>query len=396
MAYSPSPAPVAVYAGAWMGAHAVGLQRPGQAPSPLAPLQSTLPYRTHPASSPMQIELILPGLSWLAGSPGKHPSSPLHLPALATLLGLSRSRWAPPRATDALLADRLGLAGEVSHALLRRSGEQSPPASGGHWLCCDPVHLHFARDTLLLADASGLAISRHEADTLMAGLNDMFSDIGHFEAPTPERWYVHLAERPEPRFHPLADVNGRPVQLFLPEGNDVGRWARLSNELEVWLHSHGVNAAREAAGQRTINGIWLWGAGPDHAPCSPKVAAVHASQPFALGLARMAGVTVSPASRYTPSSGTLLVLVDTLQRPALHQDGEAWVNELCQLEANWFAPILAELKARRLTGVSIRVPDDRHLLEADIHASSLWKFWRKPRPLADLLASAPQPDTVSP
>jgi hypothetical protein len=69
-------------------------------------------------------------------------------------------------------------------------------------LCCDPVHLHFARDTLLLADASGLAITRQEADTLMAGLNDTFSDIGRFEAPAPDRWYVHLQERPAPHFHP--------------------------------------------------------------------------------------------------------------------------------------------------------------------------------------------------
>ena len=108
----------------------------------------------------MQLDLIIPGLSWLASYPGQHPSHPLHLPALDALLGLSRGHWAPPRHTDALLADALGLRNDVSHALLRRSGEASPPSPDGHWLCCDPVHLHFARDTLLLADASGLAITR--------------------------------------------------------------------------------------------------------------------------------------------------------------------------------------------------------------------------------------------
>lgn len=344
----------------------------------------------------MQLELIIPGLSWLAAAPGKHPAHALPLPALATLLGFARTRWVAPASTDSLLADALGLTDSVSHALLRRSGEGPEVPAGGHWLCCDPVHLHFARDTLLLADASGLAITRQEADTLIAGLNDTFADIGHFEAPAPDRWYVHLTERPAPRFYPLADVNGRPVQLFLPEGDDINRWARLSNEMEVWLYSHPVNAAREDAGQRKINGIWLWGAGPEHAPCKPRITRLQASQPYALGLARLADLTPGTTDAYPPPGGPTLALLDTLQRPALHHDRDAWTHELQQLEARWFVPLLADLKARRLDGVRIRVPDDRYLLEVDIAASSLWKFWRKPQTLDALLASSPKPDSVTP
>ncbi len=345
----------------------------------------------------MQLELILPGLSWLAAAPGKHPAHALPLPALATLLGFASTRWAAPAGIDTLLADALGLTSNVSHALLRRSGEEGPaPPAGGHWLCCDPVHLHFARDTLLLADASGLAITRQQADTLIAGLNDTFADIGRFEAPAPDRWYIHLSERPEPRFHPLTDVNGRPVQLFLPEGNDIRRWARLSNEIEVWLYSHPINTTREDAGQRKINGIWLWGAGPEHAPCTPRVTHLQASQPYALGLARLAGLRPGTTDAYTTPADPTLALLDTLQRPALHHDRDTWIHELGQLEARWFAPLLADLKARRLDGVRIRVPDDRHLLEVDITATGLWKFWRKPQPLDALLATAPQPNSTTP
>ncbi len=178
----------------------------------------------------------------------------------------------------------------MPYAQLRRSGETAPPRPDAHWLCCDPVHLHFARERLLLADASGLAITRDEADALMAGLNALFSDIGHFEAPAPDRWYVALNEEPRPFFHPLADVNGRPVELFLPEGEDIARWARLANELEVWLYNHPVNAAREAAGQRIINGAWLWGAGPRELRLPTPTGQIQADQPFARGLARHAGV----------------------------------------------------------------------------------------------------------
>ena len=33
--------------------------------------------------------------------------------------------------------------------------------------------------------------------------NDTFADIGHFEAPTPERWYVALPDEPQPFFHQI-------------------------------------------------------------------------------------------------------------------------------------------------------------------------------------------------
>lgn len=345
----------------------------------------------------MHFELILPGLSWLAAGPGTHPARGLSLPALDTLLGLGSSQWSAPRNADALVGEAIGLADGVSHAMLRRQGEAGPrPPSGAHWLCCDPVHLHFSRDTLLLADASGLAITRDEADTLIAGLNDNFSDIGHFEAPAPERWYIRLAEAPRPRFHPLADVNGRPVQLFLPEGEDLRRWVRLSNEIEVWLYGHPVNTVRAEAGLRSINGVWLWGGGEAEATCAPRVQAVQAEQPFVRGLARLAGIEPSSISGYAHPAGNALAVVDSLQRPALHHDREAWVNALRNLESNWFAPLLADLKARRLQGIRIRVPDDRHLLQVDVAPPGLWKFWRKPRSLDALLATAPHTTATPP
>lgn len=189
----------------------------------------------------MQFHLVLPGLGWAIGPSAALPA----LPALAALLGHARHSWLPASAPETWLAARFGLeTSRLPYAGLRRAGEATPPGADAHWLCVDPVHLHFAREHLLLADASMLAIRRDEADALIKGLNDTFADIGRFEAPTPERWYLALPDEPQPFFHPLADVNGRPVQLFMPEGNDIARWARLTNEIEVWLYNHPVNAAR--------------------------------------------------------------------------------------------------------------------------------------------------------
>ena len=60
------------------------------------------------------------------------------------------------------------------------------------------------------------------------------------------------------------------------------------------------------------------------------------------------------------------------------------------------APLLAALKARQLSQLTISAPSDKHCLHLEIAASGLWKFWRKPQPLAALLATAPQPAATSP
>ncbi len=338
----------------------------------------------------MQFHLVLPGLAWPQGG-----ASVPALPALASLLGHARHAWQPTVALETWLAARFGATDtRLPLAAVRRAGEATPPDDDAHWLSCDPVHLHFSRDKLLLADASSLAIGADEAATLIAGLNDTFPDIGRFDAPSPDRWYVALADAPRPFFHPLADVNGRPVQLFMPEGDEIARWARLSNEIEVWLYNHPVNAAREAAGQRAINGVWLWGAGPRDTRFSAPAAQIQADAPFARGLARRAGIEPQPADRYTPGTG--FAVVDSLRQPALHLDAAAWQAALQQLERDWFAPLLAALKARQLSQLTISAPSDKHCLHLEIAASGLWKFWRKPQPLAALLATAPQPAATSP
>lgn len=337
----------------------------------------------------MHFELILPGLDWPTG-PGRHPADDLALPALSRLLSFADVAWTPRSTMESLLAERFGLANRLPHAEFRRLGENTPAPADGHWLCCDPVHLHFSRDTLLLTDASGLDITREEADLLMEGLNATFADVGHFEAPAPDRWYIQLTEAARPTFQPLADVNGRPVQLFLPEGEDVPRWARLSNELEVWLFSHPVNTAREERGQRTINGVWLWGNGEATISDRHGFATLQADQPFARGLAQHVGVSPTSANNYQRPDGNGLALIDDLQRPLLHLDREGWCQALQTLEFNWFAPVLADLKARKLSEVRISVPSDRHTLLLEIGSGRLWKFWRKPRTLSNLLASAPQ------
>ena len=93
----------------------------------------------------MQFHLVLPGLGWAIVPTAALPP----LPALAALLGHARHSWQPSSAPETWLAARFGLeTGRLPYAALRRAGEATPPTADAHWLCVDPVHLHFAREQI--------------------------------------------------------------------------------------------------------------------------------------------------------------------------------------------------------------------------------------------------------
>ena len=156
------------------------------------------------------------------------------------------------------------------------------------------------------------------------------------------------------------------------------------------------HAAREAAGQRTINGVWLWGAGPQGMPLKAPAPHVQADTPVTRGLAHQAGASLSPADRFRPPAGDGFAHVDHLHLPALHHDADAWRAAIERIERDWFAPLLAALKAKRIRRLLISAPGDKHSLEISVEAGGFWKFWRKPRPLAALLATAPQAQAQNP
>jgi hypothetical protein len=349
----------------------------------------------------MQIHLVLPGLLWPAAA-ARNFARDLPLPALSALLGHARVQFGPARAPELWLAERFGLesgAPEVPLAALRRLGEVGlpPPAPGASWLCADPVQLAFAREHLILSDAAGLALDADEAAALVAALNESFADLGHFEAGAPERWYLRLAAPTDARFALLSEVTNRPVALFLPEGPEAARWARTMNEAQIVLHNHPVNQAREAAGRPTANSLWLWGGGGAGGTLPPLCAPaprILAADPVARGLARAAGVEAGAPA--LPSGGEdSLIVLENLLSPAVGLELDRWREALLALEAAWFAPLLAALKARRITSLRISAPGDRATLDIALAAGQLWKFWRAPRNLEDLVPAPSTPPSTS-
>jgi len=256
-----------------------------------------------------------------------------------------------------------------------------------YWLRADPVHLRVDRSQLVLADSRAFGITQDEANRLTRALNSHFSDAGLvFQARHPERWYLRLEKPPQLQTRALAEVAGKYIDEFLPAGADSIYWHGVCNEIQMVLHEQAVNEAREASGNLPVNSVWLWGGGR-----LPKIAA----KPFAhvwtneclaksLALASGAGLSSLPqnaqawlAQPHAP--GVHLVVLDSLRSAAQYRDMERWRENIKELEACWFAPLLSVLQRRELEELILSSGS----WSFAVSRGDLWKLWRRGKALAD-------------
>ncbi|MCB1915959.1 MAG: hypothetical protein KDG52_09605 [Rhodocyclaceae bacterium] len=336
----------------------------------------------------MHIQFFVPGLLW-PGLQTEAPTRGLSTPALERLLGLAACDLAPGKGSEAALLDLFAQPPQTSFAALRRLGEPGlAPAAGASWLCADPVGLRFTRDHLLLIEGAALDIADDEASALVQGLNEEFGDIGRFEMAGPSRWYLGLEAPPPTRFSPLADVIGRPVAHFMPDGEAAAEWHRLINETQVWLHNHPVNQAREAIARPGINSLWPWGGGTGPRAAPAPSAVVVGDGPLLGGLCRNASVPCRDAAMETlvADGADVLVCFDAADAAARHLDLGRWQQALATFEQRWLAPAMDALRQGRLQCVTLHAPGDRISLGARLERPRLWPFWKRPRPLQEFIA----------
>jgi len=360
-----------------------------------------------PAAAP-ELILLAPGLL----GPWPRPlhaeiAAGLDTPALGRLAARSRTEAgaagaAEPLALEALVLARLDaprpdlLAAPVAPITL--AGDGGTP--GPEWVMrADPVHLRTDVGTAFLFDAGHLDLGAEESGALAAELNAHAAADGYrLEALRPDRWYVHLPERPALDLHPPSVVAGREVGPFLPAGDDGGLWRRRLNELQMLLHASPINAAREARGALPVNSLWLWGLGRLPArPAAPRCDTLWYDDPLAAGLGALGWVAARPlpedlrallaATAETRGARHLAVLAHC-HGAVLSNDVGLWRDGVVTLERDWLAPALAALAAGRLSGLEVRPALRPEGAALRLSRGSLRRWWRRDRPLARILADS--------
>jgi hypothetical protein len=218
------------------------------------------------------------------------------------------------------------------------------------------------RDRVVLAPAGAFSISRDEAETLCQAVNRHFGGAVELRVLDSSRWCARLEREIEVGDEPALGMAGREPEQ---RAGDV-----LLTEIQMLLHGHAVNEAREARGEPAVNSLWLWGAGRLPAPTQCRWSSVTAGDPLALGLARLAGASASKL----PSNATawLSQSAGDGRHLVMLEAGEA-------LERDWFAPLAAALRAGRIGMLSLHMPDAG--LSFETVRGDLRRFWRRPKAL---------------
>ena len=328
----------------------------------------------------MHCELIVPGLFAEA--------SGARVPGLELLLARGRTQHSESRPLEAWLQEAFGLGDEPLAAgaatLVAHGGEPG----GDCWGRADPVHLRLMRERLIVVPSPAFALSQEEADDLVRELNRHFEPTLSLRALEPARWCARLDSQLAFDAGAPLEAAGRDVDLTMRIGGEAGRrWSTLVNEIQMLLHAHPVNQAREARGEPAVNSLWLWGVGKRPQVGDSRWQSVSANDPLALGLARLAGARQQPLPdsarawlEHAPAEGRHLVVLDALRGPvALGQSAE-YRACIDALERDWFAPLLGALREGRVGMLTVRVPDNLGATFETIRGD-LRRFWRRPRAL---------------
>jgi len=226
------------------------------------------------------------------------------------------------------------------------------------WLRADPSYAQVETAGARLHAIGNLALAREETDDFLATLKPVFGEAGMvLDAPTPERWYLALAEgAPVPEFADPASALGGDLFSLLPAGPEGRKWRALFNEAQVLLHQHPRNAARAAAGKAPVNALWFWGAGRLPNAVRSDARAVRSSDVELLALSRLAGVADAQEIAHS-ALFDLRQLRDPLRLQTL----------LADALREGFEPQLDFADGARWS----------------LRPMQRWRLWRRPRPLGD-------------
>lgn len=208
--------------------------------------------------------------------------------------GEAQSGAQPATDLDTLLA-ALGvpLPPAAGLAALRLWGQTGRRPDG--WVAgADPVWLQAGLDKLYLHAPPPGDVATTELDTLFADLNAavLTGGPGSLTAVAGCGYLRDSSDMATARL-PAEALHGERPDAYMPAGDGARTYLALCGELQMSLHDHPVNRAREAAGRLPLNSLWLWGGGTAPAPAPRDLPTLIADRPLLRGYWQACGRPVA-------------------------------------------------------------------------------------------------------
>lgn len=344
----------------------------------------------------MHIHLLIPNLFW-PDSSVKQVIKHCSLPALESILTKSEILQQPSEGIEAWLCEMFGVSKQqdwpIAPITLNFDNKgDNLETNIKYWLRADPVHLRIANNHLLLADSRAFKISLKEAAQFTDTFNRYFIKDGiSFTAFHPDRWYMGLSNIPNLQTRPLSYVIGKNINEQLPTEIDKGLTHKILNEIQMLLHEHPMNLAREAQGELMVNSVWLWGGGKMPKQFSCNFDCIWSNFPLTQALARMGNVP----HHHLPldinswlrsiNKGNHLIVIDVLQDKVLYKFFNEWYEQLNLLEQNLFIPLLNAIKKDQIKQFTISTFNQSLVKHFQLTPRSLMKFWILKKPFLSFI-----------
>lgn len=121
-----------------------------------------------------------------------------------------------------------------------------------------PMWQQIGMNTTQQLDSRFIAISEYEAQNLIDSLNTFYTGDAVFSALQPQIWQIQLPQMSEWHIPSVLDLDGQTDAMSRSEHQASAQWLQLSTEIQMFLHTHPINQARQQRGEIPINALWLW------------------------------------------------------------------------------------------------------------------------------------------
>ncbi len=303
-------------------------------------------------------------------------SSPAPISTSFTRL-LARARWQPRATTLAqALLSRSGFSGDLPLpiAALGASHDLQTTALESAWRRCDPVHLIADPHRVLLVAPQPGEVSVAHSHALLETLQAHIPEFEWRAGASPERWYVRAPELGHLSPYGPAWLSGRSITPFLPRDPATRAWCGLFNEAQMVLHTAPCNVAREASGQTTLNGVWLWGGAP--APTCAALALTGVGNDLLL-----AGALRAQSGRWLATADCAATLELARDAEVLLVVGATWgvatptapVLDLETFARDWAPALWQALREGALTSIELVGEGATGV----VTPAARWRFWQR-------------------
>ncbi len=247
------------------------------------------------------------------------------------------------------------------------------------WIAAaDPVYLEPQLDHLILHDLQREGVPPSDLRPLIDHLQRVLADDGDIGFVRLGSCAYVTAQQPLATAKQSAyAIDQRQPNDYMPTGEGADAYRRLSSEIEMALHEHEVNVARESQGLQPVNGLWIWGGG--HAPeqnteaCPP----LFADDPLLTGRWLSETGVAEPWPGSIDACLELAVAGFVAVIPELDEDES--VLESCLYE------LRLALNSRRLSKLILMFRDGVY---ADVRRSQRVRIWRRGNTMIDGEADA--------